>query len=261
MQQNYQATKVNMFKYITIFIISLGIFFNAYSQTNSPPTVSHLTIKSTNKVEYITGISAISGATVMSSDGGVTNVARGICWSSNDTLPKISNSDFTSDGVGDGTYISTMIGLSPNTSYYVRSYTTYGYGTTYGPTLTFTTTNNADTPTWCVGVIVHRNTPDRLEIIFNIALLPIIPDVSAFIVKVNNELAVIERIDINRNLVYVYLSTPIKANDVIIISYVKPEINPLTISLNNREVSNIIEYTVNNQLTEDNNIRMLPFVI
>ena len=250
-----------MLRYVLIFVISLGIFFNGYSQTNSPPTVSHLTIKSTNKIEYITGISAISGATVISSDGGVTNVARGVCWSLIDTLPKINTSDYTVNGVGDGTYVSTIIGLKPNTKYYVRSYTTYGYGTTYGPILTFTTANDAFTPTWCVGVIVHKNTPDRLEIIFNIALLPIVPSVSAFIVKVNNQLVNIERISINRNLVYVYLTTPIKANDVIIISYIKPEVYPLTVILDYRQINDIIEYTVNNQMTEDNTVRMLPFLI
>lgn len=248
-------------KHFLIVIIILGLFFNMYSQPNSPPSVSHLTIKSTNKVEYITAISAISGATVNSSDGGTSNVARGICWSSTDTLPTLGINNFTKDGVGDGTYVSTMVELMPNTTYHVRSYTTYGYGTNYGPTISFTTTGEAYTPIWCVGVIVHKNTPNRLEIIFNMSLLPIIPDISAFTVIINDKVVGIEHININRNLVYVYLTTSVQANDIIIITYIKPDINPLTVIIDNRQIGNIIEYSVNNQLSEDDNIKMLPFII
>lgn len=232
---------------------------------NSPPTVSHMTIKSTDAVNYITGMSALSGGTIVSSDGGASNTARGICWSSTDTLPKVTNSEYTVDGAGDGRFISTMTNLTYNTTYYVRSYATYsiGYeyanGVTYGPPISFAT-SGVFPDIWCVGVIVHRNTANRLEIIFNVRLLPIIPSTSAFTVTVNGQVAQVYNVQIYKNLVYVFLSKPILAEDIIIISYTKPTQNPLTEVTANREINSINEYTVNNQMS-NTVIPLLPFLI
>lgn len=251
-------------KKIYFYFLFLCISISVIAQ-NNPPAVSHMTIKSTNAINHITGMSALSGATVMSSDGGESNIARGITWSSTDTLPEITSSEFTSDGVGDGTYISTMTDLVLSTIYYVRSYATYsaGYeysnGVTYGPPISFTTTG--DVPDiWCVGVIVHSNTPSRLEIIFNVRLLPIIPSISAFDVTVNGEPSQVDHIEIYKNLVYVFLTTQIIAEDVIIISYIKPEQDQLTEVINNRVINSIIEYTVNNQISSVK-VPLLPFLL
>jgi uncharacterized protein (TIGR02145 family) len=95
-----------------------------------PPTVT------TIAVSNITSTSAQSGGNVMS-DGGAAVTARGVCWSTGST-PTIADSK-TSDGSGTGSFTSSITGLSPNTTYYVRAYATNSVGTGYGSPLQFTT--------------------------------------------------------------------------------------------------------------------------
>ncbi len=93
----------------------------------------------TNDVSDIQATSAIGGGNV-TSDGGATVTARGVCWSTNQN-PTISNSK-TVDGAGTGSFTSTMTGLTKNTTYYVRAYATNSIGTSYGEQKTFTTVAN-----------------------------------------------------------------------------------------------------------------------
>ncbi len=87
---------------------------------------------------------AISGGTI-SSDGGTTVSARGICWSTS-ANPTISNSK-TTDGAGIGTYTSSITGLAANTTYHYRAYASNSSGTSYGSDLTFTTQTSIVAPT------------------------------------------------------------------------------------------------------------------
>ena len=97
----------------------------------NPPAVT------TSAVSNIGANSATSGGNV-TSDGGATVTARGICWNTTGT-PTLSDSH-TTDGTGTGTFTSTLAGLQPNTTYYVRAYATNSMGTAYGNEVTFTTT-------------------------------------------------------------------------------------------------------------------------
>jgi uncharacterized protein (TIGR02145 family) len=89
-----------------------------------------------------TAVSSI-GRTSAESGGNITNegtalvTARGVCWS---TLhnPTISYSH-TNDDSGAGTFPSSITGLTPNTTYYIRAYATNSVGTNYGNELSFTT--------------------------------------------------------------------------------------------------------------------------
>jgi uncharacterized protein (TIGR02145 family) len=121
-------------------------FVKAYA-TNANGTaygsaVSFLTLSQSVPLVISTSISnlsqttAVSGGTI-TSDGGQAVVARGVCWSTSQN-PTTSNSK-TSDGTGTGTYSSSLSGLSPNTTYYLRAYATNGLGTGYGNQLSFTT--------------------------------------------------------------------------------------------------------------------------
>lgn len=92
----------------------------------------------TTDVSNINNISASSGGMVLNDfDDEVT--ARGVCWSTN-PKPTISNSK-TTDGNGIGSFTSSITGLMPNTTYYVRAYATNSKGTSYGNQVSFTTTN------------------------------------------------------------------------------------------------------------------------
>jgi hypothetical protein len=93
----------------------------------------------TVKTASVTGITqnaAVSGGKV-TSDGGATVTARGVCWSTS-ANPTLANSH-TTDGSGIGVYSSNLTGLTPNTTYYVCAYATNIVGTVYGNQLTFTT--------------------------------------------------------------------------------------------------------------------------
>lgn len=90
----------------------------------------------TIQIAEITQISAIGGGEVVS-DGGGTVTERGVCWSTIEN-PTIAD-NHTSDGIGTGTFISSIAGLSMNTTYYVRAYATNSVGTSYGNEVSFTT--------------------------------------------------------------------------------------------------------------------------
>lgn len=70
-------------------------------------------------------------------DGSSSITARGVCWktSSNPTI----TDNKTSDGTALGVYTSNISGLTPNTIYYVKAYTTNSVGTSYGAEISFTT--------------------------------------------------------------------------------------------------------------------------
>ena len=87
-------------------------------------------------VSGITATAAQAGGEV-TDDGGVTVTERGVCWSTS-SEPAISDNR-TNDGSGSGSFTSSLTGLSPGTTYYVRAYATNNAGTTYGDEVSFTT--------------------------------------------------------------------------------------------------------------------------
>ena len=95
-------------------------------------------IVSTNAVTDISYGTATCGGNV-SSDGGVSVTARGVCWSTSQN-PTISDSK-TTDGSGTGSFTSNITGLASGTTYYVRAYATNNIGTAYGETKQFVAIN------------------------------------------------------------------------------------------------------------------------
>ena len=91
----------------------------------------------TTAASVITGITATSGGNI-TSDGGLAVLSRGVCWKIT-SGPTIADSK-TVDGTGTGTFTSSLTGLTPVTTYYVRAYSTNSGATTYGNEITFTTT-------------------------------------------------------------------------------------------------------------------------
>ncbi len=96
----------------------------------------------TSSVSNVAGVSASSGGNV-TDDLGKTITARGVCWNTSGS-PTIQDS-CTNDGSGAGSFSSTLSGLSPNTTYYVRAYATNSAGTGYGTAKTFTTSSGGGT--------------------------------------------------------------------------------------------------------------------
>lgn len=89
----------------------------------------------TANVSGITGNSAQCGGNVLS-DGGEAVTARGVCWS---TSPNPTVVDpHTTNGIGQGAFVSQISGLSSGLTYYVRAYATNSAGTSYGSQVLFT---------------------------------------------------------------------------------------------------------------------------
>ncbi len=104
------------------------------AQATTPPPQT-ATIKTVTPRE-INSTSAKSGGEIIS-DGGATVTARGVCWS---TSPNPTAADSkTDDGTGNGSFTSSLTGLTPNTTYYVRAYATNSKGTAYGNQVSFKT--------------------------------------------------------------------------------------------------------------------------
>ncbi|MDD4033536.1 MAG: FISUMP domain-containing protein, partial [Bacteroidales bacterium] len=95
----------------------------------------------TEGVINITTISASCSGNV-TSDGGSSVTARGVCWSTSEN-PTTSDSK-TTNGTGLGAYTGNITGLSLSTTYYIRAYATNSQGTAYGVQRTFTTLPASD---------------------------------------------------------------------------------------------------------------------
>jgi uncharacterized protein (TIGR02145 family) len=119
---------------------SVRCIMDSVSSSASLPTVT------TDTVSFITSTLAVSGGSVIDY-GNSAITSRGVCWSTTPN-PTISDST-TSDGIGSGTFTSTLTGLTPYTTYYLRAYATNSVGTAYGNQQTFAT-NNTGQP--CPGI-------------------------------------------------------------------------------------------------------------
>lgn len=135
---NITGLTANTTYYIRAYAInSAG---TAYGSEVNFTTLQNVTLPTvtTNDVTNVTENQATCGGNV-TNNGGATVTARGVCYgtSQNPTV----NGTYTTDGTGTGNYISTITGLTPNTTYYVRAYATNSAGTAYGSQRSFTTAN------------------------------------------------------------------------------------------------------------------------
>jgi len=113
---------------------AIGVYYgNQVSFTTLAISVPAVT---TIMISNIAASSATGGG-VVSADGGESVTARGLCWSTT-SHPTVSNSN-ASGGSGLGSFTSSLTGLNPATTYYVRAYATNSTGTAYGNEVSFTT--------------------------------------------------------------------------------------------------------------------------
>ena len=84
----------------------------------------------------------------MLDDGGLSIDELGICWGTSPN-PTFEGSHAISN-VNSGSFTVEMTNLTPNTTYYVRTYATNSHTTAYGNEITFVT---APAPTWPNGIL------------------------------------------------------------------------------------------------------------
>lgn len=94
----------------------------------------------TGFVNNVTSTTAQCGGSVVT-DNGYSVTERGVCWSTSN--PPMVYHNRTIDGAGMGSFVSSLTGLIPGTTYYVRAYAITNAGTIYGGVVSFTT------PTLC----------------------------------------------------------------------------------------------------------------
>jgi len=107
-----------------------------YGNEVSFTTLSGVIVLTTNVVSSINAYS-VTGGGMISSDGGASVTASGICWSTTE-YPTTADSK-TTGSTTSGSFISSVTGLSPGLTYYVRAYATNSFGTAYGNQVSFTT--------------------------------------------------------------------------------------------------------------------------
>lgn len=117
--------------YSLMYTVALFTLSCNEEEEGNPPSLT------TNIITDITENSAISGGTI-TNDGDSFISERGVVWSSTNENPTINDSK-TSDGEDGGVYVSTMTGLIPNTTYFVRAYAKNGAGIGYGDKIKFNT--------------------------------------------------------------------------------------------------------------------------
>jgi uncharacterized protein (TIGR02145 family) len=106
---------------------------NQVSFTTSQVEVPVVTTK---EITSITQTNALSGGNI-SSNGGGSIINKGVCWSITQN-PTVTDNK-TENGTGIGDFKSSISGLTPGTSYYVRAYATNTVGTAYGEEKIMTT--------------------------------------------------------------------------------------------------------------------------
>jgi hypothetical protein len=135
------AKRTNMKKSIKIWIYPLamiGVLLILTSSCKKEKNNSNLNpVVTTDTVVNIKQTTATGGGNV-TYGGGSAVTGRGVCWSKSPN-PTVADSHST-DGPGTGAFFSSLIGLTPNTLYYVRAYAVNSSGTSYGTTLTFNNT-------------------------------------------------------------------------------------------------------------------------
>ncbi len=124
---------------LSVIILTLPVLLTVGCKKEVPIVLPTLT---TSTVSNITTTDATCGGNV-TTDGGAAVTARGVCWNTtqNPTLSMTkANNGSTVNGSGIGSFTSSITGLSPRTTYYVRAYATHSKGTAYGSQTQFTTT-------------------------------------------------------------------------------------------------------------------------
>jgi hypothetical protein len=122
---NYTQTFTNASGCDSVVTLHLTVNHNV-----TPPAVT------TDTASDITTFTGTCGGDV-TDDGGADVTERGVCWS---TAPAPTiDGNHTTDSSGTGAFTSSITGLIPNTTYYVRAYATNCAGTAYGEELMFTT--------------------------------------------------------------------------------------------------------------------------
>ena len=135
------GTNTAWFRYLDYSGTSMGRYGKVHRESDGfsvrcvKTTLSFATL-STTAAFSSTPTTAMSGGNI-TTDGGAPIITSGVCWSTS-ANPTITDSK-TIDGTEAGAFITSLTGLTPNTTYNIRAYATNSAGTAYGNQVSFTT--------------------------------------------------------------------------------------------------------------------------
>ena len=91
----------------------------------------------TNDITNISNTFATGGGHVLE-NGNAAIIARGVCWNTTGAPNLEDNLGFTQDGIGLGSFVSSITALEEHVLCYVSAYATNEFGTAYGEVKSFT---------------------------------------------------------------------------------------------------------------------------
>ncbi|NUN70718.1 MAG: T9SS type A sorting domain-containing protein [Bacteroidetes bacterium] len=104
--------------------------------TTTGTAVIDLPTVTTTPIFNVSDVAAVSGGTIVT-DGGGAVTQRGVCW---DTVSgPTTASSVQLQGSGSGSFVSSIAGLTPGRTYFLRAFATNSSGTAYGAEHSFTT--------------------------------------------------------------------------------------------------------------------------
>lgn len=137
---NYSSPKIGRYKYSGK---RLGLSVRCVKDNT---VLTELPIVETVEVSEITQNSAAVEGDIIS-QGLSYIIQRGFVWSTDSEPTLVSNTGYSTCGIGEGSFSSPMDGLEEGTVYYVRSFATNNSGTIYGNELSFETNPPTFIPT------------------------------------------------------------------------------------------------------------------
>jgi len=149
------------------FLFSIIAFGVGCSKSSTSSTTANIpTVNTISVIINVTSTSAQSGGIIISNGNG-TITSSGICYSSTDKTPVITDSKTTDtlnkSLTGYSSFNSNLNNLTPNTTYYLRAYAINSAGTGYGGTLTFTTTATSGPTITTVSTFAGSGTAGYLD--------------------------------------------------------------------------------------------------
>lgn len=129
----------NLFLIFTLITASFIANSCKKESNDKPEIIIHAPEVEITDVTVLNSISVVVTAKV-NKDNGSQITQRGICWS--ETLNPTVNDSMLIEGQGIGTFLCNITGLTPKTSYHIRSFASNEAGISYSEDLIFETPSN-----------------------------------------------------------------------------------------------------------------------